>query len=50
MGKDNLTTKDFRGYKQASQPNIDENLSRVGPETPCGESFKTLLASSSINL
>ena len=37
MGKDNLITKDFRGYKQASLPNIDEALSRVGPETFCGE-------------
>jgi len=37
MGKDNLITKDFRGYKQASLPSIDETLSRVGPETPCGE-------------
>ena len=37
MSKDNLTTKDFRGYKQASPANIDENLSRVGPETSCGE-------------
>ena len=37
MEKDNLITKDFRGYRQASSPNIDENLSRVGPETPCGE-------------
>jgi hypothetical protein len=37
MGKDNLITKDFRGYKQASLPNIDETLSRVGPETFCGE-------------
>jgi len=29
MSKDNLITKDFRGYKQASLPNIDESLSRV---------------------
>jgi len=37
MDKDNLITKDFRGYKQASLPNIDETLSRVGPKTLCGE-------------
>ena len=37
MGKDNLITKDFRGYKQTSLPGIDENLSHVGPGTPCGE-------------
>ena len=32
MGKDNLTTKNFRGYKQASLPSFDESLSRVGPK------------------
>jgi len=37
MGKDNLTTKNFRGYKQASLPSFDESLSRVGPKAPCGE-------------
>ena len=37
MSTDDLTTKDFRGYRQASLPNIDESLSRVGPETSCGE-------------
>ena len=37
MSKDNLITKDFRGYKQARLPNIDEIISRVGPETSCGE-------------
>ena len=37
MSKDNLITKDFRGYKQTSLPGIDENLSHVGPGTPCGE-------------
>ena len=37
MSSYDLTTKDFRGYWQASLPNIDESLSRVGPETSCGE-------------
>ena len=37
MSTDDLTIKDFRGYQQASLPNIDESLSRVGPETSCGE-------------
>ena len=37
MNKDDLITKDFRGYKQARLPSIDEIISRVGPETPCGE-------------
>ena len=37
MSSYDLTTKDFRGYRQASLPNIDESLSRVSPETSCGE-------------
>ena len=37
MGNSNLSVKDFRGYQQTSLPNIDESLSRVGPETSCGE-------------
>ena len=37
MGEDNLTTKNFRGYRQASLPSFDESLSRVGPKAPCGE-------------
>ena len=37
MSKVNFAVKDFRGYKQSTLPKIDELLSRVGPETSCGE-------------
>ena len=37
MSTDDLAIKDFRGYQQGRLPNIDESLSRVGPETSCGE-------------
>ena len=37
MSTDDLSIKDFRGYQQGRLPNIDESLSRVGPETSCGE-------------
>jgi phenylpropionate dioxygenase-like ring-hydroxylating dioxygenase large terminal subunit len=37
MRKDNFNNQDFRGYKQAIIPKIDEGLARTDTKTPCGE-------------
>tara|TARA_B100001142_G_scaffold223051_1_gene221202 strand:+ start:1805 stop:3166 length:1362 start_codon:yes stop_codon:yes gene_type:complete len=37
MSNHNFTNQDFRGYKQANVPKIDESLARTDVNTPCGE-------------
>ena len=37
MKNDNFNNQDFRGYKQAILPKIDEGLARTDSATPCGE-------------
>ena len=37
MKNDNFNDQDFRGYKQAILPKIDESLARTDSATPCGE-------------
>ena len=37
MSNDNFNNQDFRGYKQAIVPKIDESLARTDSKTPCGE-------------
>jgi nitrite reductase/ring-hydroxylating ferredoxin subunit len=37
MSNDNFNNQDFRGYKQAIVPKIDESLARTDSKTSCGE-------------
>ena len=37
MDKQNFRSQDFRGYKQAIIPKIDEDLAKTGSKTSCGE-------------
>tara|TARA_B110001450_G_scaffold115664_1_gene109390 strand:- start:1028 stop:2389 length:1362 start_codon:yes stop_codon:yes gene_type:complete len=37
MNNDNFNNQDFRGYKQAIVPKIDEQLARTNSSTSCGE-------------
>ena len=37
MNNNSLKHEDFRGYKQAITPEVDEILSYTNPKTVCGE-------------
>ena len=37
MANKNFNNQDFRGYKQAIVPRIDEELARTDSKTSCGE-------------